>query len=118
MKTFNPITWLFIGLVRFYQLFISPIIGPRCRFYPTCSHYTIDALKQHGLLCGSWLGVKRIFRCHPGNPGGVDPVPTCGCQSLKQCQEPVESPEVLEQPDLPEPLKPVDVIKNPDILKK
>jgi putative membrane protein insertion efficiency factor len=91
MKHFNPITWFFIGLVRFYQLFISPILGPRCRFYPSCSHYTIDALKQHGILCGGWLAIKRIFSCHPGNPGGVDPVPSCGCQSAKTCQEPVET---------------------------
>ena len=97
MKPFNPITWLLIGLVRFYQLFISPILGPRCRFYPSCSHYTIDALKQHGMLCGSWLGIKHIFRCHPGNPGGVDPVPICGCQSSKTCQEPLEVEIKTEQ---------------------
>ncbi|GKT12767.1 MAG: hypothetical protein ISEC1_P1747 [Thiomicrorhabdus sp.] len=87
MNSFNPFTWLIIAVVRFYQLFISPLIGPRCRFYPTCSHYTIDALKQHGFFCGSWLAIKRILRCHPANPGGVDPVPTCGCQSKKNCQE-------------------------------
>lgn len=81
----NPFKWLLIGVVRFYQLFISPLLGPRCRFYPSCSHYAIDALKQHGVLCGSWLAIKRIGRCHPGNPGGVDPVPACGCQ--KHCHE-------------------------------
>ena len=80
MKSYNPLYWLLIGLVRFYQLFISPIIGPRCRFYPTCSHYTIEAIQQHGVLKGGWLAVKRIARCHPGNSGGVDPVPPC-----KQC---------------------------------
>ncbi|WP_178862195.1 membrane protein insertion efficiency factor YidD [Thiomicrorhabdus cannonii] len=83
----NPFKWLLIGLVRFYQLFISPLLGPRCRFYPSCSHYAIDALQQHGVLCGTWLAIKRIGRCHPGNPGGVDPVPTCGCR--KHCQEPL-----------------------------
>jgi len=77
MKSYNPLFWLLIGVVRFYQLFISPIIGPRCRFYPTCSHYTIDAIKQHGVLKGGWLAIKRIVRCHPYNPGGVDPVPPC-----------------------------------------
>jgi len=100
LKPFNPITWLFIGLIRFYQLFISPILGPRCRFYPSCSHYTIDALKQHGILCGGWLAIKRIFRCHPGNPGGVDPVPSCGCQSSKTCQEPLDNEdEITTEPE-------------------
>ncbi|MDG6777140.1 membrane protein insertion efficiency factor YidD [Thiomicrorhabdus sp. zzn3] len=79
----NPIKWLLIGLVRIYQLLISPLLGPRCRFYPSCSNYTIDAIKQHGVLCGSWLAIKRIGRCHPGNPGGVDPVPSCGCRAHK-----------------------------------
>ena len=77
----NPFAWIIILLVRFYQLFISPVLGPRCRFYPTCSSYTIEAIKTHGVLCGSWLAIKRIGRCHPANPGGVDPVPSCGCKS-------------------------------------
>ncbi|SFR53589.1 membrane protein insertion efficiency factor YidD [Thiomicrospira sp. ALE5] len=72
--------WLAVGLVKFYQLFISPLLGPRCRFYPTCSHYTIEALKTHGVIYGSWLAIRRISRCHPANPGGVDPVPECGCK--------------------------------------
>lgn len=80
----NPISWLIIKLVRFYQLFISPIIGPRCRFYPTCSHYTIEAIQVHGILKGGWLAIKRIGRCHPGNPGGVDPVPPCSCEGHKK----------------------------------
>ncbi|WP_127471402.1 membrane protein insertion efficiency factor YidD [Thiomicrorhabdus aquaedulcis] len=90
MKPFNsnnPIIWLLIGTVRGYQLFISPLLGPRCRFYPSCSHYAIDALKQHGVFCGSWLALKRIGRCHPANPGGIDFVPQCGCQSHAKCQE-------------------------------
>ena len=62
-------------LIRGYQLFISPLIGPRCRFYPTCSHYALEALRAHGLRRGGWLALRRIFRCHPWNPGGVDPVP-------------------------------------------
>ncbi|MEA1989515.1 MAG: membrane protein insertion efficiency factor YidD [Pseudomonadota bacterium] len=80
----NPFAWIIILLVRFYQLFISPILGPRCRFYPTCSSYTIEAIKTHGVLCGSWLAIKRIGRCHPANPGGVDPVPSCGCKTKDQ----------------------------------
>jgi len=76
----NPIKWLLLGLIKFYQLFISPLLGPRCRFYPSCSHYTQEAIQTHGVFCGSWLGFKRIIRCHPGSEGGVDPVPECGCQ--------------------------------------
>lgn len=84
LKKYNPIKWLLIGLVRFYQLLISPLLGPRCRFYPSCSHYTMEALQKHGVIYGSWLAIRRIGRCHPGNPGGVDPVPECGCGWLGQ----------------------------------
>jgi hypothetical protein len=62
-------------LVRSYQLFISPVLGSQCRFYPSCSHYCQDALKEHGILMGLLLSTKRILRCHPGHPGGFDPVP-------------------------------------------
>jgi putative membrane protein insertion efficiency factor len=62
-------------LVRGYQLFISPLLGPRCRFYPSCSAYAVTALQTHGALRGSWLAVRRLGRCHPWNPGGVDHVP-------------------------------------------
>lgn len=67
--------WLLRGLIRSYQLFISPLLGPRCRFYPTCSHYALEALDTHGALKGSWLALRRILRCHPWHPGGFDPVP-------------------------------------------
>jgi len=63
---------VFIILIKFYQIFISPLLGERCRFYPSCSEYTSQALKKYGLLLGSWKGVKRILKCHPWNPGGVD----------------------------------------------
>lgn len=66
---------LLILLVRAYQIVLSPYLGQRCRFYPSCSHYTITALQRHGALKGSWLGLRRIGRCHPWHPGGVDPVP-------------------------------------------
>lgn len=62
-------------MVRGYQIFISPLLGPHCRFTPTCSAYFIQAVEKYGPLKGSWLGIKRILRCHPGNPGGYDPVP-------------------------------------------
>ena len=62
-------------MVRFYQLAISPWLGSNCRYQPTCSAYMIDALKEHGLLKGLWLGTKRIGRCHPWGGHGYDPVP-------------------------------------------
>jgi uncharacterized protein len=68
-------TRLLLLLVRGYQLFISPLLGPRCRFYPSCSAYAVTALQTHGALGGSWLAVRRLGRCHPWNPGGVDHVP-------------------------------------------
>ncbi|MFK8298481.1 membrane protein insertion efficiency factor YidD [Capnocytophaga cynodegmi] len=65
----------FILLVRFYQLFISPLKPPTCRYTPTCSQYTLEALKKHGILKGGWYAIKRIFSCHPWGGSGYDPVP-------------------------------------------
>lgn len=62
-------------LIRVYQLAISPVLGSRCRFHPSCSDYAMEALRTHGLLKGLWLAVRRIGRCHPWHPGGYDPVP-------------------------------------------
>jgi putative membrane protein insertion efficiency factor len=64
-----------ISLVRAYQLAVSPILPPSCRFHPTCSGYAIEALSRHGSFKGLWLALKRVVRCHPWNPGGYDPVP-------------------------------------------
>lgn len=64
-----------ILLICFYQKAISPWLGRRCRFYPSCSNYCIEALRRHGMVCGLWLGLKRICKCHPFHPGGHDPVP-------------------------------------------
>lgn len=64
-----------ILLVKAYQWLIRPLIGPRCRFYPTCSEYAIEALKRHGACRGTLLTAHRLCRCHPYNPGGFDPVP-------------------------------------------
>ena len=66
---------LAIALIRFYQIFISPILGQHCRFYPSCSQYTLEAIKEWGFIKGTYLGIKRLSRCHPLNPGGYDPVP-------------------------------------------
>ncbi|AXT19278.1 membrane protein insertion efficiency factor YidD [Flavobacteriaceae bacterium AU392] len=65
----------FIFLVRIYQTLISPLTPATCRFQPTCSHYTIEALKRHGLFYGGRLAIKRIFSCHPWGKSGYDPVP-------------------------------------------
>ena len=64
-----------VVVVRGYQYVISPMLGHHCRFYPTCSEYTCQAIERYGITKGSWLGIKRISRCHPWQPGGVDPVP-------------------------------------------
>ena len=66
---------LFIALIRFYQKFISPLTPPACRFYPTCSHYGLEAFRRFGVIKGGYLTVKRILKCHPFHPGGFDPVP-------------------------------------------
>lgn len=81
---------LLLLLVRAYQLGISPFLGQNCRFYPSCSQYAIEAIGRHGALKGSWLSARRLCKCHPWHPGGVDPVPgsptqtsssstACGC---------------------------------------
>jgi len=62
-------------MIKIYQKTISKALPPSCRFMPSCSHYTAEALKKYGPIKGSWLGIKRILRCHPWNPGGYDPVP-------------------------------------------
>lgn len=69
------VRFFLVGLVRFYQRFLSPLKPPTCRFYPTCSHYAVEALERHGAFWGSYLAVKRILKCHPLHPGGIDPVP-------------------------------------------
>ncbi|MDM8533051.1 membrane protein insertion efficiency factor YidD [Anaerolineales bacterium HSG25] len=67
--------YLVLGIIRFYQKFISPLYPPACRFEPSCSHYGYQAIEKYGFFKGGWLATKRIGRCHPFNPGGYDPVP-------------------------------------------
>lgn len=62
-------------MIRFYQWAISPLLGSNCRFYPTCSRYTYEAIETHGVVKGIYLGFRRILKCHPFHPGGIDPVP-------------------------------------------
>jgi uncharacterized protein len=69
------LSYPFLLLIKFYQLVISPILGPKCRFTPTCSQYAAEALKKHGLFKGGFLAAKRISRCRPGGGNGYDPVP-------------------------------------------
>lgn len=66
---------LLILLVRAYQILLSPLLGANCRFHPTCSAYSIEAMQKHGAARGGWLALKRIFRCHPWGGSGYDPVP-------------------------------------------
>jgi putative membrane protein insertion efficiency factor len=67
---------LFIGLIKAYQYLMSPLLGPSCRFHPTCSHYAIEAISEYGVLKGGYLSVRRIIKCHPLHEGGHDPVPS------------------------------------------
>ncbi|WP_141400617.1 membrane protein insertion efficiency factor YidD [Magnetospirillum sp. 15-1] len=71
----NLASLLMRGLIRLYQLLLSPVLPASCRFTPSCSAYAMQAIEEHGPVGGSWLGVKRICRCHPWNDGGYDPVP-------------------------------------------
>ncbi|RDB43325.1 membrane protein insertion efficiency factor YidD [Halomonas sp. DQ26W] len=82
---------LMLGLVKLYQATLSPLLGPRCRFWPSCSHYTTEAIQVHGPLKGGWLAARRIVRCHPGSEGGIDPVP--GGPSERLCQDDPELDE-------------------------
>ena len=63
------------GLIRLYRYLVSPMLGPNCRFYPSCSCYAEEAIEHHGIVRGSYLAARRILRCHPWHPGGYDPVP-------------------------------------------
>lgn len=64
-----------IGLIKFYQYVISPVLGPKCRYTPTCSHYGLEAIKKYGPFKGGWLAIKRIASCHPWGGHGYDPLP-------------------------------------------
>ncbi len=67
--------YIALGLIRLYQVTLSPLLPPSCRFEPSCSRYTYQAIERYGFFRGGWLGFRRILRCNPFNPGGFDPIP-------------------------------------------
>jgi putative membrane protein insertion efficiency factor len=71
----RAITAILVFLIKAYKTVLSPLFPPSCRFYPTCSTYTMEAIQKHGPAKGGWLGFRRIMRCHPWNDGGYDPIP-------------------------------------------
>jgi len=79
MRRAPGLMWFFVFLLKIpllaYRKLLSPLLGPRCRFFPSCSHYALRALEVHGPLRGSWLTLGRLLRCHPFHPGGIDTVP-------------------------------------------
>lgn len=76
-----------LALIRFYQLAVSPLTPPSCRYYPTCSHYTYGAITRFGLARGGWLGLKRLCRCHPFAAGGFDPLPPRAATEVLQREQ-------------------------------
>ncbi|MGS2720960.1 membrane protein insertion efficiency factor YidD [Paraglaciecola aestuariivivens] len=75
-KISNSLRKIPIGLIKLYKIVLSPLLGPTCRFHPSCSSYAIQAITEFGFIKGSWLSIKRILKCHPFNDGGYDPLPT------------------------------------------
>lgn len=71
----NIVARLLVGVVKAYQLILSPMLGQQCRFYPTCSQYAIEAIRKHGAFLGAYFTVRRLLRCHPWHAGGHDPIP-------------------------------------------
>jgi putative membrane protein insertion efficiency factor len=67
--------FMLIAIIKFYKYFISPLLGSNCRFYPSCSSYSLEALQRHGAIIGCYLTLKRLLKCHPFHEGGIDPVP-------------------------------------------
>lgn len=73
-RPYHP-SWWVLGAISLYRRFLSPLLGTRCRYHPTCSAYAVEAIEVHGLARGTWLATKRVGRCHPWREGGYDPVP-------------------------------------------
>jgi len=84
----SPLALLLLTAIRVYQLTVSPLLGPVCRFYPSCSNYGFEAVRIHGALRGGGYTVHRLLRCHPWHPGGLDPVPPGGGGRSKSASPP------------------------------
>jgi putative membrane protein insertion efficiency factor len=85
-------------LIRIYQWTVSPLLGPACRFHPSCSHYALEAIDRFGVLRGGWLTVKRVGRCHPWHPGGFDPVPPARGASVGSPEERASYSSAIARP--------------------
>ncbi len=83
----SAVARLLMALVAGYRKVISPLMAPRCRFYPSCSAYALEAIQVHGAGAGSWLAIRRLSRCHPFHPGGLDPVPPARADGAKTPHE-------------------------------
>ncbi|MDQ6649813.1 MAG: membrane protein insertion efficiency factor YidD [Actinomycetota bacterium] len=92
----HPAARLLVAIIKAYQRGVSPLLGPRCRFAPSCSSYAVEALVSHGVWRGSWLALRRLVRCHPFNPGGHDPVPPSRPDSITEppIERPAEGPSI------------------------
>ena len=97
----NILKKIFILPIRFYQYSISPLLGPKCRFNPTCSHYMIGAIEEWGVLKGIWLGLKRIGKCHPWGPHGYDPVPQNPAKQKSSSSKKDENRKTVIPPQYP-----------------
>ncbi len=75
---------LVLGFIKGYRYFISPLFPRTCRFYPTCSQYTLEAVEHYGVARGLWLGLRRVLKCHPFHPGGYDPLPLLENKSVRR----------------------------------
>jgi len=93
--------WLMIALVRLYQLTLSPLLGPRCRYWPSCSHYAVEALQVHGPFKGALMALRRMARCHPGCAGGIDPVPQGPSEQLCRHDPELDAQFRCRTPDRP-----------------
>lgn len=90
----SPAGMVLRGLIRGYQLLISPVLPPACRFVPSCSAYAMEAVARHGAMRGSWLAARRVCRCHPWNDGGYDPVPDLDAKiTAERGEQPTRHPD-------------------------
>lgn len=92
---------LIVSLLKLYRAVVSPMYGPTCRFYPSCSEYALVAVERHGVVRGGWLATRRLLRCHPWNPGGVDPVPP----REGRCAHPATTSETPDSTPAPSSLR-------------